>query len=142
MLAVFYAYIQRVTGDHDVAIATLFANRSREQVRRTVGFLVNLVVMRGVLPVAGNFHDALEVARNVVGGAFAHQVLDRLGGDAPVDRTRYGPAGRGDPRRPVVFRAAQFPARVQQLAATGRGSVVELVDGAHLRRGQAEVRRG
>jgi hypothetical protein len=75
MFSVFVAMIHRRTGQTDVAVASLFANRSRPELQRTVGFLVNLVLLRARLPSRPSLRDVLRAAEGSVRGAFLHQEL-------------------------------------------------------------------
>ncbi|MGH3223744.1 MAG: condensation domain-containing protein [Streptosporangiaceae bacterium] len=75
MLAVYYALLHRVTGQRDLAVASLFANRTRPEVARTVGFFVNLLIVRARLPAAATFDDLVRETRGTVLGAMLHQEL-------------------------------------------------------------------
>jgi hypothetical protein len=75
MLAVFYALVRVRTGDLDLAVASLFANRSRAEVRNTVGFFANMVVLRAVLREHASFRDVVRVARATVVQAMTHQAM-------------------------------------------------------------------
>jgi Condensation domain len=91
MLAVFYVLLQRRTGRRDLAVATVFANRTRPEVEGTAGFLANLVALRARLPEEATFTDVVTECRATVVDAFAHQevpfhVLPRTGGPATTAR--------------------------------------------------------
>jgi hypothetical protein len=75
LLAVYYALLHRLTGRADLAIASLFANRTRPEVLRTVGFFANLVVLRTRVQAAGCFLDLLARTHETVGEARLHQGL-------------------------------------------------------------------
>ncbi|WP_202638501.1 condensation domain-containing protein [Bailinhaonella thermotolerans] len=75
LLAVYYALLHRTTGQHDLAVASLFANRTRPEVQRTVGFLANLLVLRTSVPPRATFADLVDAARTTVLDASAHQRL-------------------------------------------------------------------
>ncbi|MBB6347810.1 condensation domain-containing protein [Nonomuraea muscovyensis] len=46
LLAGYFAQLHRATGDRDLTVASLFANRSRPESRGTVGFLANMAMLR------------------------------------------------------------------------------------------------
>lgn len=73
MLAVFYALMRDRTGSLDLAVASLFANRTRPEVRDAVGFFANMVVLRASLPERGSFRDIVRAARATVVQAMTHQ---------------------------------------------------------------------
>lgn len=73
-LVVIYLGLHRVTGQRDLAVVSMFANRMR-QTRGTVGFFANLLVLRTEIPRAGTFRDLLRAARTTVIEALAHQEL-------------------------------------------------------------------
>jgi hypothetical protein len=75
MQSVFFAMVHRLTAQNDIAVASLFAQRSRPELRRTVGCLVNLVVLRVRLPLTPSFGDVVEETRRVVLEALLHKDL-------------------------------------------------------------------
>jgi len=75
LLAVFYAMLARRTGQRDVAVATLFANRTRASELTAVGFFATMVLLRMALPADATFADALRASRASVLGALAHQAM-------------------------------------------------------------------
>lgn len=75
MLSAYYALLNRLTGQRDLATATLFANRTRREVENTVGFLTNLVVLRTQLSDAATFADVIKRARITVLDGMAYQEL-------------------------------------------------------------------
>ncbi|MGH3190641.1 MAG: condensation domain-containing protein [Streptosporangiaceae bacterium] len=75
MLAVNYVLLHGLTGQDDLAVGSLFANRSRPELRRTVGFLANMVVLRTRLGRSETFSDLLRATHRTVIGAFAYQEL-------------------------------------------------------------------
>jgi hypothetical protein len=75
LLAVYYALLQRETGDGDFAIGSIFANRSRREAQSTLGFLSNMVVLRTRVGMRTTFVELVAAAADVVVGAFAHQEL-------------------------------------------------------------------
>ncbi|HYZ77791.1 MAG TPA: condensation domain-containing protein [Gaiellaceae bacterium] len=74
VLAVLYLLLHRETGQSDVAVGSIFANRSRPELRHTVGFLSNMVVLRNRLE-RPSFADVLRSVSETIVGALAHQDL-------------------------------------------------------------------
>lgn len=72
-LSVHYALLLEVTGQHDLTVASLFANRTRPELRRTVGFLANMVLLRTRIPPRASFIDLLRATHRTVADAFVHQ---------------------------------------------------------------------
>lgn len=88
LLAAYQAMLYRMTGDDDIAVATLFTNRVRPEVQRTVGFVANMVMLRTVLPAQATFTGLVRRTRQTAIEAFAHQELAyhlvaQGGGDRP-----------------------------------------------------------
>ncbi|MEH1123268.1 condensation domain-containing protein [Micromonospora sp. CPCC 206061] len=75
LLATFYARLAHLTGQRDLVVASLFANRVRPPARGTVGFLANMVLLRGAVPAGASFAELVSQAHGTVVGAFAHQEL-------------------------------------------------------------------
>jgi hypothetical protein len=75
LLAAYQAMLHRLTGQDDIAVATLFTNRVRPEVLRTVGFVANMVMLRTRLPAQASFTDLIRRSRQTVIDAFAHQEL-------------------------------------------------------------------
>ncbi|MEA2131680.1 MAG: hypothetical protein QOJ85_4571, partial [Solirubrobacteraceae bacterium] len=75
MLAVLYAALQEDAGGADPTVASIFANRGRREARSTVGFLSNMVVLRGRAREHAPLVELMAAADDAVIGAFAHQEL-------------------------------------------------------------------
>jgi hypothetical protein len=75
LLTVYFLVLHRVTGDVDLAVASLFANRSRPETRRTVGFLANMLVLRQVLDPRRSVASQVRATHSTVVEAFLHQAL-------------------------------------------------------------------
>jgi hypothetical protein len=73
MLGVYYALLFRTTGNNDLAVTSLSANRTRPEVMQTVGFFVNLIIMRTQFSREASFIELLREANSTVTGALAHQ---------------------------------------------------------------------
>lgn len=75
LLAIYYMLLRQTTGETDLAIASMFANRTHPELRRTVGFLSNMLVLRARLGPRPSLSEVVaDVSRTAV-GAFAHQAL-------------------------------------------------------------------
>ncbi|NLU78276.1 condensation protein [Micromonospora sp. HNM0581] len=75
LLAVFYHHLHRITGQDDLAVASMFANRSRPELRQTVGLLANMVLLRARVGQATTFADLVGQAHAAAIGAFTYQDL-------------------------------------------------------------------
>jgi hypothetical protein len=74
-LAAFLAELFALTGQRDIAVASLYANRPRPEVARTVGFFVNLLVLRGVVDPDAGWLEFVRRTGDRVSRAAAHQDL-------------------------------------------------------------------
>lgn len=74
-LAVFYALLAERTRQEDLAVATLFANRTRPEVEGTIGFLTNLVVLRTRLDGVRTFAEVVARTWQTTLDGMAHQEL-------------------------------------------------------------------
>ncbi|MFI5834191.1 condensation domain-containing protein [Micromonospora sp. NPDC051300] len=95
-LAIYYAVLHRVTGQGDLAVASLFANRSHPDSRRTVGFCANMVVLRTRLPPFATFPALLTATHATAAAAFANQ-------EQPYQAVATGSANLGGRVDDVVF---------------------------------------
>ncbi len=95
LLTAFYVLLHEYTGQTDLVVATLLANRSRPETRNTVGYLANMVLLRTPFPEAGTAQDLLRATRKTVIGALVHQELPYQ--MLPLDTIR------ADAVRDVVF---------------------------------------
>jgi amino acid adenylation domain-containing protein len=75
LLAAFQTLLHRYTGQDDIAVGTLLANRNRLEIEGLIGFFVNTVVLRTNLSGNPRFSELLERVREVTLGAFSHQDL-------------------------------------------------------------------
>lgn len=75
LLAVFYAMLHYLTGERDLAVASMFANRTMPQVRGTVGFFANLLVLRAEVDPERGFRELLATTEKAFLGALKHQSL-------------------------------------------------------------------
>ena len=72
LLAAFQALLGRHTGQEDLAVGSPRANRSQSKLAGTVGYFVNLVVLRGDLSGEPGFVELLERTKGSVAADFAH----------------------------------------------------------------------
>ncbi|MCI4066424.1 condensation domain-containing protein [Micromonospora sp. R77] len=75
LLALFHAQLYRTTDQDDLAVASMFANRDRPELRETVGLLAGMVLLRARPGRAHRFTDLLREVHGTVIGAFTHQEL-------------------------------------------------------------------
>lgn len=78
MLTLFYCVLHTVSGENDLAVGSVFANRPRRELYNTVGFFANLVVLGAQLPEHPSFGDVLRVVRRTVLEALGHQEFPYL----------------------------------------------------------------
>jgi hypothetical protein len=75
LLSAFYALLHQRSGQRDLTVASLFANRSRPESRGVVGFLANMVLLRTGWSSRASFAELVRLTHQTVIGAFAHQEL-------------------------------------------------------------------
>ncbi len=75
LLAAFKALLCRATGQEDLIVGSLIANRNRVETEGLIGFFVNPVALRSDLSGDPSFRQLLERVREVTLGAYAHQDL-------------------------------------------------------------------
>jgi NRPS condensation-like uncharacterized protein len=73
LLSAFMMYLHRLTGQSDLAVATLLANRTYHQ--DVIGFLSNMVILRTRINQNSSIHDVISELRTMISGAIAHQSL-------------------------------------------------------------------
>jgi amino acid adenylation domain-containing protein len=92
VLAAFAVVLQRWTGQAELRLGTLVANRARRETEDLIGLFVNTLVLRLDLGGQPSWRDLLRRVRVAVLGAFAHQdlpfelvrrALDGADGEAP-----------------------------------------------------------
>jgi hypothetical protein len=72
-LAAFAGYLGACTDQEMVVVPVFFANRTRKQVRRTVGYLSNLVLLPVDIAGQPSFSELVGRTRRIVTSAFANQ---------------------------------------------------------------------
>jgi non-ribosomal peptide synthetase component F len=91
-LAGFVVLLSRTTGDEDLVVGSVIANRQPAEVEPLIGFLANTLVLRVDLSGEPTFETVLDRVREVCLGAWAHalppeKVIEGLAGErAPGDR--------------------------------------------------------
>ncbi len=75
VLALFLVTLHRLTGQYDLSVSTLLANRAHENSRHTVGFLANMVLLRTQLSAGDSLAQVITKVRETVSGAVAHQAF-------------------------------------------------------------------
>lgn len=112
LLAAFKALIYRHTGETDILIGSLTANRNRSEIQNLIGFFANTLVLRTQLTGEASFRELLERVRETVLGAYANQ-------DVPFEKLV---AELGPPRKPshtpmfqVMFSFQSLPRRELEL---------------------------
>jgi hypothetical protein len=74
-LAAFYAYLSSLDGQRDLVVGSMFRNRTRVEVLETVGYFVNVVLLRTRLDDRETFLDLVRRTRSTVLDALEHQEL-------------------------------------------------------------------
>jgi hypothetical protein len=75
LLAVAFAGAFLETGQRDLSIASLFANRSKSELEHTVAFLVNLLILRIRIGSTPRFVDFVDQSQRAVSGALLNADL-------------------------------------------------------------------
>ncbi len=75
LLAAFQVLLWRYTQQENLFVCSPIANRNRKEIKSLIGYLVNLLILRGNLAANLNFRDFLKQLRQQVSGAYAHQDL-------------------------------------------------------------------
>jgi pristinamycin I synthase-3/4 len=75
LLALFQAFLSRVSGQEELAVGTVVANRGRPELEPLIGCFANTLVMRGDLSGRPSLRDLLLRTRESALGAYAHQDL-------------------------------------------------------------------
>ena len=73
LLAAFQTLLHRYSGQDDIAVGALIANRNRVELEGLMGFFVNTLVLRTDLAGDPSFHALLVRVRAVTIGAYEHQ---------------------------------------------------------------------
>src|SRR5262249_19886362 len=73
LMAAFKVVLMRHSGEADVSVGTVIANRTRREVEGLIGFFVNTLVMRTDLAGNPSFRELIKRERAVALGAYGHQ---------------------------------------------------------------------
>jgi amino acid adenylation domain-containing protein len=75
LLGLFQSFLSRLSGQEDVAVGTVIANRGRSELEPLIGFFANTLVMRGDLSGGPSVREVLYRTRESALDAYAHQEL-------------------------------------------------------------------
>jgi amino acid adenylation domain-containing protein len=73
LLAAFQSLLHRYTGQDDIAVGSLIANRNRVEIEGLIGFFANVLVLRTDCSGDPSFRELLMRIRTVTLGAYEHQ---------------------------------------------------------------------
>ncbi|MCS6511091.1 non-ribosomal peptide synthetase [Burkholderia thailandensis] len=121
LLAAFDAWLFRLTGERDLAVAAPIAQRARPETAPLVGLFLNTLALRAHVSPVQSFESLVASVRDAAFGAFAHQ-------DVPFDKVVDAvkpPVRRGDEWLRVKF-AQQFDL---ELSASLPGATVRMAPG-------------
>ncbi len=112
MLTLYYLLLAHRTGQTDISVASLFANRSVRGVQATVGFFANMVVLRSTIDPAAPFVDVVRRVRGTVIDGFLHEGIPYQ----MLPLNQQNSAGRVDD---VVFQMLLTPPPGTKVSARG-----------------------
>ena len=75
LLTAFVILLSRYSGQEDIVIGSLIANRNRREIESVIGFFVNILVLRTQVHGNPTFSELLERVRDITLGAYDHQDL-------------------------------------------------------------------
>jgi amino acid adenylation domain-containing protein len=75
LLAAFQTLLHRYTGQNDIAVGSVIANRNLAEIEGLIGLFANTLVLRADLSGDPKFRELLEQVREVALGAYGHQDL-------------------------------------------------------------------
>ena len=112
LLAAFQVLLYRYSGQEDISVGTVVANRNRPEVEPIIGLFINTLVLRTDLAGDPTFGELLQRVRQVVVEAYAHQ-------DVPFEVLLDELHPRRDPSYTPLFQALfilqNFPAETPEL---------------------------
>jgi amino acid adenylation domain-containing protein len=139
LLAAFQVLLQRYTGQDDIVVGTVSANRGRSRLAPLIGFLVNTLAIRTDVSGDPAFTELLGRVRDATVGAYAHQ-------DVPFGKLVEALRVERDPSRAPVFQVgmtlAEAPEEVRAAGLTVRVEKVDLLAAKFDVNLLAEVRDG
>jgi len=120
MLAAFNALLTRYTGQEDVLVRFVIANRNRQEIENLIGFFVNTLVMRTNLSGDPSFAELLGRVRETALGAFANQDLpfEKLIEELHVEREMARP-----PLANVMIAYQNLPRTVKEFPGVKSGTM-------------------
>ncbi len=75
LFSAFVTLLYRYSGQHDILVGTVIANRNRAETERLIGFFINTLVLRIRLSEQMTFRELLDQVREAALDAYAHQDL-------------------------------------------------------------------
>jgi amino acid adenylation domain-containing protein len=111
VLGGFLALLSRYTGQQDLVVGSVIANRDRAEVADLLGFLANTLVLRVDLSGATAYRDLLGRVREVCLGAYTHQLPPEM-----LIEQLPGERGPGDRLFDVWFQMESAPRETLHLA--------------------------
>ncbi|HXO20594.1 MAG TPA: amino acid adenylation domain-containing protein [Thermoanaerobaculia bacterium] len=89
ILAAWQTLLHRYTGQEDVLVGSVVANRGVTEIEGLIGLFVNILVLRGRLSAGSTFREMLGRERETALGAYAHEDLpfERLVEELRVERS-------------------------------------------------------
>ncbi len=106
LLGVLFVAAHTETRQRDLSVATLFSGRTSPSLRRTMAFLINLLVLRVRLPAGGTYAHCIEQCQRAIAGAMQHADLSFQLLSPPPPRMRIHDNARVDD---VVFHVVPEP---------------------------------
>lgn len=132
LLAAFQLLLHRYTRQEDVLLGSVTSGRSRAELARLVGYLVNPLVMRADFSAALTFRDFLDQVRRNVLDAFMHQ-------DYPFTLLVERLQPEREPGRPPLFQVMFTLQKAHLLNEEGIGELALGQEGVRIRLGELTV---
>lgn len=73
LLAAFKGLLQRYTGQQEIVIGAVIANRNREETEGLIGFFVNMLALKTEMAGERSFRELMKLVKQVALGAYSHQ---------------------------------------------------------------------
>lgn len=99
LLAAFYGWLQRESGQDDLVVGTPVANRQHQAIEPLIGFFVNTLALRITVDNEASFGDLLDRTRRLCLDAYANQ-------DVPFEAVVEAVSPRRDASRTPLFQVA------------------------------------
>ncbi|WP_405577609.1 non-ribosomal peptide synthetase [Streptomyces sp. NBC_01190] len=107
LIAAFHVLLHRYSGQDDIVVGTVSANRGRPELENLIGYLINTLPIRVDLSGDPAFPEVLERVRTATVGAYAHQ-------DLPFAKIVEAARAPRDPSRSPLFQVGFMLADNQQ----------------------------